>query len=293
MMNKFFLSTILLVHSALALACEVHLPQNLLILGETTDFKDVLNHTGCSEDALREVNSTINSVEGKMTAFQFSELLKAKNHDVVIQPMFVQVQHLKHLIREQLLVPPGVQLKSSEAENGPNYLTLAPGDKVDVQCIGCLYGMKQPLNLNVHGFDGSQRSITVRADFKRMIKAYRILSFHPAFSSVAPSALQEEYVETIPHTDLLTNLETLKFYKLNKPVRSGELLKLSDLNAVDLVKAGLRTEVVIENEHVKLKTNGISRSNGSLGQFVEVFHPQKNKKYQGRVVDINKVLVEL
>lgn len=293
MMNKLLLSAFFVLFSGLTLACEVHLPQNLVILGETSDFSQAINHTGCSEEAIKEVNQTIASVEGKMTAFQFSEMLKAKNHDVQIHPLFLQVQHLKHLIREQLLVPPGVQMKSSEAINGVNYITLAPGDKIDVQCTGCLFGSQQTINLNILGFDGVNKSLTVRADFKKMVKAYRILSFHPAFSEVAVTSLQEEYIESIPHTDLLTNLEHLKFYKLNKPVRAGELLKFSDLNAVDLVKAGLRTEVIIENELVRLKTSGISRNNGSLGQFVEVFHPQKNKKYQGKVVDINKVLVEL
>ena len=85
----------------------------------------------------------------------------------------------------------------------------------------------------------------------------------------------------------------LKFYKLNKPLRPGELLRQSDLNPINLVKAGSKTEVIIENELIKLKTYGISRNNGGVGEFVEVFHPQKNKKYQGKVIDLNKVLVEL
>jgi len=76
-------------------------------------------------------------------------------------------------------------------------------------------------------------------------------------------------------------------------MKAGDLLRQSDLNALSLVRAGVKTEVIIENELVKLKTSGISRSNGSLGEFVEVFHPQKNKKYLGKVIDINKVLVEL
>lgn len=293
MMTKLLFTIFFILLGSFALACEVHLPQNLVILGDAQDFRQAINHTGCSDEVVKEVNSTLFSVEGKMTAFQFSEMLKAKSHDVVIQPMFIQVQHLKHLVREQLLVPPGVQMKSSEALSGANYLTLAPGDKIEVQCSGCLFGSQQTLNLNIIGFDGTNKSLMVRADFKKMVKAYRLLSFHPAFSEIAVTSLQEEFVESIPHTDLLTNLDTLKFYKLNKPVRAGELLKFSDLNAVDLVKAGLRTEVIIENELVKLKTSGISRSNGTLGQFVEVFHPEKNKKYQGKVIDINKVLVEL
>jgi flagella basal body P-ring formation protein FlgA len=293
MINKILVSIFLMVFSAWAMSCEVHLPQNLVILGENADFNLAITQTGCSPQVMLEVNNTLASIEGKMTSFQFAEIMSSKNHVVTVQPNHIQVQHLKHLIREQLLIPPGVQLTSSEAINSPSYFAASPGDKIEVQCIGCLYGTQQPLNINIIAFDGNNKSMMVKADFKKMVKAYRMLSFHTAFSEVANSSLKEEFVEFIPQTELVTNLETLKFYKLNKPVRAGELLRLSDLNAINLVRAGLRTEVIIENDLVKLKTSGISRSNGTLGETVEVFHPQKNKKYQGKVIDINKVLVEL
>jgi flagella basal body P-ring formation protein FlgA len=293
MISKLLTGLFLAVSSGLTLACDVHLPSNLLVLGESVDLIQSLQHTECNEETLRDVGHTLSSVEGKMTSFQLAEILKGKGHDVSFQPNFIQVQHLKNLIREQLLIPSGVQLRSSEAVNSPNFLSLAPGDRVDVQCIGCLYGLQQPLNVNVYGFDGSNRSLTVRADFKKMVKAYRILSFQPAFSEITSQSLKEEFTESIPQTDLVTNLSTLKFFKLNKPLRAGELLRQSDLNAMSLVKAGLKTDVIIENSLVRIQTSGISRSNGTLGEIVEVFHPQKNKKYQGRVIDINKVLVEL
>lgn len=291
MINKLLIALFFILAAKLSIACEVHLPQNLVILGETSDFSQVIQQNGCNGETLQLVNKTLSSIEGKMTSFQFAEMMKTSN--VTIQPNFIQVQHLKNLVREQLMIPPGVQMRSSEAVNSPNYLAVAPGDRVEVQCIGCLYGSQQPLNINVIGFDGSNRSLMVKADFKKMVRAYRVLSFHPAFSEIESTSLNEEFVESIPQTDLVTNLETLKFYKINKPLKAGDLLRRADLNALSLVKAGVKTEVIIENELVKLKTSGISRSNGSIGEYVEVFHQQKNKKYYGKVIDINKVLVEL
>ncbi len=279
--------------SAFADACEVYLPGHMIILGQTPNFEQSIKQTECSAEAMHEISNTINAVEGKITSFQFAEILKLKNHDVFVRPALIQVQHLNHLVREQLMVPTGIQMRSSEAVNAQNFLVLSPGDRVQVQCLGCLFGSQQTLNVKVHGFDGTDKALTVKADFKKMVKAYRVLGFHPAFSPITAMSLKEEFVESIPHTDLLTNLDTLHFFKVNKPIRSGELLRQSDLNAINLVRAGTKTEVIIENQHVKLRTEGISRSNGILGEMVEVFHPLKNKKYLGKVVDINKVSVEL
>lgn len=280
-------------YAALAMGCEVHLPPHIVVLGEPVNLIQTGTHTNCQNETLEEINTTLASVEGKITNLQLAEMMKAKKHDVLIQPALLQVQHLSNLIREQIMVPSGVQLRSSEAMNAPNYLSLASGDKVQVQCSGCLFGSQQTLNVNIHGFDGTERTLTVRADFKKMVKAYRLVSSQAAFSEINANSLKEEYIESIPHTDLVTNMDTLKFYKINKPLKAGELLRQSDLNALNLVKAGLKTEVIIENDLIRIKTSGISRSNGTLGEFIEVFHPQKNKKYLGKVIDINKVLVEL
>jgi hypothetical protein len=293
MITKFLIVLFFIMCSAFADACEVYLPGHIVILGQTSSFEQSIKHNGCSPEAINDINSTINSVEGKITSFQFSEILKSKNHDVAIQPSLIQVQHLNHLVREQILIPAGIQMRSSEAINAQNYIVLSPGDRIQVQCIDCLFGHQQALNVKVLGFDGKDKSFTVRADFKKMVKAYRVLGFHPAFSPITATSLKEEFVESIPHTDLLTSLHTLRFFKLNKPMRAGELLRQSDLNALNLVRAGTKTEVIIENEHVRLQTEGISRSNGILGELVEVFHPQKNKKYLGKVIDLNKVSVEL
>lgn len=292
-MKNILFSLLLMVSSLTGFACEVHLPHHIVILGDVVDLMKSSANTGCDEETLNEINATLISVEGKITSFQLAEMLKVKKQSVAIQPNLIQVQHFKHLVREQLLLPPGVQLRSSEAINSANFISLAPGDRVEVECTGCLYGSQQPLNLNIIGFDGSEKTMTVKGDFKKMVKAYRLLGPRTAFTEIKPEFLKEEYVESIPHTDLVTNLDTIHFFKLNKPVRSGELLKNSDLNALNLVKAGLKTEILIENKLVKLKTSGISRSNGILGQFVEVYSPEKNKKFQGKVIDINKVLIEL
>jgi len=293
MMTKIVLSLLFLVFGGFTLACEIHLPAHLVVLSDRAQFEKSIHHSECSAETIIKFAEILSSIEGKIPSIQLKRMLKVKNESINIQPAQVQVQHLSHLIREQLALPSGIHLKSTSAINTSEILTLDAGDRIQVECNNCLYGVNQPINVNVVGFDGSHRSLVVEANFRKMVRAYKVQTFHPAFSEISSSSLTEELVEAIPHTDLVTDLSTLKFFKVNKPIKAGSLLRRSDLNALNLVKAGLKTEVIIENSLLKLKTHGVSRSNGSLGDFVEVFHPQKNKKYLGKVIDINKVLVEL
>lgn len=277
-----------------AFACEVLLPYQMLVFSSEQSGKNVYQIKNCDSKASDDLHQIITGLEGRVASFQLKEMMNSRGHQIEIGPQSVMIQQFRTIIREQLLLPPGVQVRETRSINSPGIFALPAGDKVEVSCIGCLYGTQQSLNITVVGFDGTRQSMMASADFKKMVKAFRLTSALPSFSSVNDTTiLKEEYIETIPHTDLITDVEMLKFYKTNKPLKAGEILRKSDLNAVNLVRAGLKTDVVLENQMVRIKTSGISRGNGTIGELVEVYHPQKNKKYQGRVIDINKVLVEL
>lgn len=280
--------------SSLSFACEIKLPAHMVVVGEGAGTA-IIKTEACSETIGLDTYSTLRDVEGRITSAQLTEILTQKGHqNFTIEPHMFHVMQLRSLIRDQLQLPSGIQVRSTRGVNVPGIVALAPGDRMEVYCSNCLYGAQQPINIVINGFDGINRTFNATADFRKMVRAYRVTSNLNSFTEISASeTLREEYVETIPHVDLVTDLETLKFFKTNKPIKAGTLLKMSDLNAVNLVKAGLKTDVILENSMVRIKTQGISRSNGTLGELVEVFHPQKNKKYQGKVVDINKVLVEL
>jgi flagella basal body P-ring formation protein FlgA len=284
----------LLFFTHMALACEVQLPHQLIIFNEDNSGQSAYLSKNCATEITNDLHHIVSKLEGRVASYQLKEMMSARGHAVEISPPSINIHQFKTMVRNQLPLPTGIQVKSTQSVNMSGSLALAAGDKVEISCSSCLYGSQQMLNVAIIGFDGSKQTFFARADFRKMVKAYRLNSSLPSFSSLnETSLLNEEYIESIPHTDLITDMDSLKFYKTNKPLRTGEILKRSDLNAINLVKAGLKTDVILENEMVRIKTSGISRSNGTIGDLVEVFHPQKNKKYQGKVIGVNKVLVEL
>jgi flagella basal body P-ring formation protein FlgA len=265
----------------------------MVILGEGQS-QNIFSHQNCNESKISDLYQVLTKLDGRISSAQLSEMMSSRGHSgMTFSPYMIQMTQMKSIMRDQLPLPLGIQVKATRSLNSGNILALSPGDQLSVSCEACLYGTQQPINIDIKGFDGTYRSLVMTADFVKMVKAYRTTSYLNSFSDVNSSTIKEEYVESIPHTDLVSDLSVLKFYKTNKPIKNGELLRLSDLNAINLVKAGLKTEVILENQMVRIKTQGISRNNGTLGELVEVFHAQKNKKYQGKVIDVNKVLVEL
>ena len=279
---------------ATVFACEFNLPHSLIVFNDNGLDQSIINSKDCGEDAKIELTKLISSFDGRVASFQIQEMMSSKGHRVSITPQSLQVQQFKTILREQLILPQGIHLKNAQLQNLKNSLVLNPGDQIEVSCTSCLYGNRQPLNLTIKGFDGLNNSFVVTADFVKMVKAFKLLTPMNAFAGFENiDHVHEVLTESIPHTDFILNKNDLKFYKTNKPLKAGELVRQSDLTAINLVRAGLKTEVIIENKMIRIKTQGISRQNGSIGEFVEVYQPQKNKKYQGKVIDNNKIMVEL
>ena len=289
-----YITLFLVLFVQTALGCEVYLPQQMIVFSDDMSGKKIYEPKNCDSKIIDDLHQIVTGLDGRVASFQLKEMMNSRGHNIEIGPQSILIQQFRTIIREQLLLPAGVQVKATRSVNMPGILSLSAGDRVEINCSSCLYGIQQPLNVTIIGFDGSKHSIFASGDFAKMVKAYRLTSALPSFSSLdAVTLLKEEYIESIPQTDLITDMDSLKFYKTNKPLKAGEFLKRSDLNAINLVRAGLKTDVVLENQMIRIKTQGISRGNGTIGELVEVYHPQKNKKYQGKVIDINKVLVEL
>lgn len=288
-----FILSLLIILSSVALACEITLPHRLMVVGQTGHCGSSVKFKDCADEIVRDLSEVLTGLEGRVSSKSLVRMMSLRGHEIALVPASIQIQQLSTFMREELPLPQGVHVKRVSGINTPDLISLAPGDKINVRCPSCLYGSQQVINILIEGFDGSNKEITASADFRKMVRAFRVNASLASFSNITENDLQEEYTDSVPYTDLLTDTAALRFYKTNKFIKAGELLRFADLNAVNLVKAGLKTEVILENTLVKIKTHGISRSNGAIGDLVEVYHPQKNKKYQGKVIDSNKVLVEL
>ena len=95
MINKFLLPFILFIFANISWACEIHLPENILILSQKADLTKIIVSTECQPNVISEVNETLLNSDGKVSHFQLSELLKNKNMTVTFKPSLIQIQHLK------------------------------------------------------------------------------------------------------------------------------------------------------------------------------------------------------
>lgn len=273
-----------------ALACEYQGKDGLLVTK-----KEILTHDlalklkDCNETEIEIIRNTLSNLEGNISAFQLNHLLDIPdfklNHERLI------IKNLNKLTRLQLALKDNMHVTGSI--NSPSLIEFNSSDSISIFCNGCLHGQQQNLKITFRSILGKTINKDINIDFITYYKAYRLLTDVPAFSKINEDSIEMIQTEKIPHAELMTEEDHLKFYQTNKPLKAGSILKMSDLSATKIIHAGIKSEVILENHFVKIKTQGIPRSNGAIGEMIEVYQPEKNKKYYGKVIDINKVHVQL
>lgn len=283
-------SLLFILSSLNSFACEYTGKDGILVTKKAIQTHDlILRLKECSNEEVEIIRSTFSNIEGHISSFQLNHLLNIPdfrlNHERLI------VKNLNKTTKLQLALKENIHVTATD--NAPSFLEFNSTDTLSLFCNSCLHGANQNLSLHINSSLGILSKKDIKVNFITYFTAYRVLSNTSAFSTINSENVEVVQTEVIPHQELLTDLSTLRFYQTNKTLKAGELIKMSDLSATKIIRAGVKSEVVLENHFIKIKTHGIPRSAGTIGEMIEVYHPEKNKKYYGKVIDINKVHVQL
>ncbi len=279
-----------------ALACHVELPERILIIENNNNDLSYQSDNDCDLNQKEKLHQLLMSTDGKITALQMMKMLQIQSDvSISIAPHLIQIDHLNNIARTQLPLPQAIFVKEIRPAIGMKSLyPIKIGDEISLSCQDCLYGLNQRLVMTHAPFIGEKVQHLLTINFGKLTKAYRLTQPLQGFAELKSSTLyQEDYIETIPHTELVQDASVLKFFKTNKPLKAGDYIRKADLVPMNLVRAGDQTELIFQNTQLSIKTGGIARNNGGHGDSVEVFVPGKNRKYLGKVIDDHKVVVEL
>ena len=82
MIIYYFFSFFTLVFTTFSWSCDIHLPENVLIISEKADLSKMIAASDCQPNILSELNKTLLNSEGKVSSLQLEEIFKSKNMKV-------------------------------------------------------------------------------------------------------------------------------------------------------------------------------------------------------------------
>jgi len=211
-----------------------------------------------------------------------------EDQNISLSPATIVVKSLQALVDENF-TSKSLIIGKVTSLYGKSSLTLNDSDKISFDCNNCgSTGMK-----NIK-FSINNKARWITAEFLIKTKAYKAKS---GLSTMTPILIAKDFVEVNisdkGYIKYFNDIKNVRFYRLNKYLRKGDLIKAHDMSPKTLIKYGQRVSIAVKSGLINVKTIGMAKKSGKIGDFIEIQNLKTKKIILGKIVDFNKVMVEL
>lgn len=281
----------LILGSVSSWACEIQLPQRILVSSQATGTSHA-GAAGCESFELEEVYNVLREQSGNIPVARIQMAL-SKQIKLVTTSSLIRIENIERIIEGNF-----TELQKSQnewkSELLGSYFPLDANDQIEVSCHPCEFRGAEHFNLKVTQLGTLKLSLDIPTRVFKLEEAIKVKTNLNAFSDkIEVNSWELTRAPAINFGRYFNQPGKLKFYKTNKQLKAGDFIKESDLTPLNLVRAGDRVEITFENDHVKVKSQAVSRQNGGIEDEVEVWNQANGKKYKGVVTDFNRVTIRL
>lgn len=273
--------------AARARSCQIETSAKILKINNVLD-SSVLKKSDCSEETNRAVITFLSGASGKLKAKHLSRMLKNEySLDIVFQGP-VEIRELKDLVKNRLGLDKTVITKLSSLY-GQASVNLDGNERISVECSKCGEAGERNIKFKI-----GKQTIWLSANLKVKRSGYRLLKdVSPFGQGFGPGAVEQTLALDDGKSLMFNNIKLLRFYRPNRPLAKGKMLKQNDLTPKTLVKFNQSVDVLLKGKNLSLKTKAVSRQNGKYGESVKLRNPKTGKNMTGKVIDFNTVAVEI
>ena len=258
---------------------------------------DIIHSSSCASTVSLKISQLIANSTGTVgTDFLQRELTKDfQGLKIEIKPRKLSLLDLNSALKDQLAINSNLYFFNSKSLNGVRSLGLLEGEQLKTTCESCNnFGEKNIKAEIANPLNNSSRSLWFSTRIMAKIKTFkakRNLSFQQ--KHLEANDFYSDEIFTNNPENLLTSLDNIHFYKVNKTIVQDATISNLDLQPVNLINFGTPVSVVLKNQNINLQRTAMPNRSALFGETIELKNPTNNKIIAGKVVDYNKVVIEL
>lgn len=296
---KYFFSILLFTSFNLhAAECEIELFSKIYRLnaGQALQARDLVKNSTCSPEISNKLASLVSSSEGTVGSDFLKSELQKEFSDVQIHFATKKLSLLDFnaALRDQLIPDSNLYFSQARSLNGITTLGLADGEQMRAVCDSCQSFGEKNIKIDIANVvSNTSRTLWFSSKIMakvKVVKAKRNISFQQ--KALDANDFYFEEVMTITPENALTTLDNIGFYKSNKTIVQNAVVSNLDLQAVNLINYGTPVSVTLVSQSISLQKTAMPLRSAHFGEVIELKGPN-NKNIAGKVVDFNKVVIEL
>ncbi|MCT4642335.1 MAG: flagellar basal body P-ring formation chaperone FlgA [Bacteriovoracaceae bacterium] len=253
---------------------------------EYIDTSFIKEKNGCSDQIIKRLRSLVNNSEGNLSKKSLEVYLQEK--DISLSPNQVYVYTLASYI-EQYFNIQNIKIKNAASLSGKTVIAFNNEDHIKLDCNNCALSGDKNIKMNINN-----RSIWLTA---KVLKKQKIIVLKNNIGGINRNIKSDDITESVVFTsspnNYFTDIKNIHFYKANRSLLAGHILKQHDLSARNLIKNGQYVTVEFNNNKVKVHVKARSLERGSLGQTIKLINPRSNKTIYGKIISKDKVVITI
>ncbi len=266
--------------------CEINSYERIFKINKVLDSL-IIKNSNCPEAINQKFIEIISNANGKINNHFISNYIDGKIQ-VRVSPKTIKIESINTILSEQLSLQDLVIVKTHSLL-GKSAITLDSSDLISVQCKSCNDIGTKNIKLNVN-----QKQLWLTSLIGKKVSVYRPIQ---NLNRQTPILSKDDFTASstviTSKGNYFTDIANIRFYRLNRNLDNRNFLKNTDLTAKNLVTFGQKVNLKIKTKSIELKSVGTAKKGGRLGDFIEVQNPKSQKIFLGKIIDYNKVLVEL
>ncbi len=241
--------------------------------------------TGCNRSQIEILEEILSSAKGNLN-LQYSR--EFRDNEIVINNKQSVVVNLDEVIKTQFSIPNDWKV-SIKTKKTPKSITTDAMSSIELTCNNCQKlgerKVKLTYNETIKWLDIVVQKPVVAVVAKNEINL--------SYNSIEADNVEKKTIYTTDDKAVFKNIDEVSFYKSNKVISPGEVVKKRDLSPINLVTFGIPVKVILDNNGIKLTGTATPLSTGKLKDFIKVKNTKTNKVFTAKIIGLNEVKVEL
>lgn len=267
-------------------ACEIKLAPHIIKLNKVLS-DEVISTSNCNLKTNKKLLELINNSNGTINTQRINSLL-GSDENISLSPNKITITPIRELL-DQKFGSESLVVKNVTTMHKTGFLAMTAKPNTNFICKTCIKAGTH----NVRAEIGPEK-IWININLYKRVLAYKSLN---TIGHMTPILTPKDFIKSVfltqSHSSYFTDIKNIHFYKATRNISAGELLKANDLLPKNLINRGQKVQIIVKNKTINLNSVGKAMRSGKFGDFIEIQNPKSKKTTLAKVIDFNKVLVEL
>lgn len=250
---------------------------------------DLSLDTDCPDEILAQVSKELLDVSGTIP----SSYIEEKIPGVTLSPNRLTIDSLENLIRAKLALDESVVIDQVRG-TGKNIFLLASNEQLNFSPPNQILGQTTIAVEKIDALNPGQQKFWLSVIFKNKVMALVAKQgLDRANGALKPEWFKRQEIVTEYPDRVFVQFDRINHFSLNRSIAPGHILLRAEARELPLVTYGVPASVLIEGKGIQLNGMALPMKTANFGDYIQLKNPRSQKTISAKVVDYNKVQIQL